>query len=269
LPTRIGDPYLGAEDRISRPHDGLREPGIDAERHHLRGDLPQRGTVGHRGPPPLRRAVLAGLRPSREAAAPQARARRTRAAVVEAARTLFLDRGYAATTVEAISDLSDTPQPTVYRLFASKLGILKAVLDVSIAGDEEPIAMVDRPQVRAVDAHPDPTNTLAGFAALLRELMARTAPVHRILEDAARSDQAAATLLAEIARQRHDGQRRITRALARVGALRSGLREREAADIVHALASPEVYRLLVFDRGWTGEQYERWLTSILTDQLLR
>jgi AcrR family transcriptional regulator len=208
-------------------------------------------------------------RRTREAAAPQARTRRTRAAVVEAARTLFLDRGYAATTVEAISDLSDTPQPTVYRLFASKLGILKAVLDVSIAGDDWPIAMTDRPQVRALDADPDPINTLAGFAALLRALMARTAPVHRILEDAARSDRAAATLLAEIARQRHDGQRRITRALARAGALRSGLRERDAADIVHVLASPEVYHLLVCDRGWTGERYEEWLTSILTDQLLR
>jgi hypothetical protein len=92
--------------------------------------------------------------------------------------------------------------------------------------------------------------------------------VHRILEDAARSDQAAAALLADIARQRHQGQRRITRALARAGALRPGLREREAADIIHALASPEVYRLLVSDRSWTGEKYEHWLTSILTDQLL-
>ena len=156
----------------------------------------------------------------------------------------------------------------MYRLFASKLGILKAVLDVSIAGDDQAIAMADRPQVRALDSDPDPASTLAGFAALLRELMARTAPVHRILEDAARSDQAAAALLAEIARQRHHGQRRIARALARAGALRSGLREREAADIIHALASPEVYRLLVFDRGWTGERYEQWLTSILTDQLL-
>ena len=141
-------------------------------------------------------------RRTRKAAAPQARTRRTRAAVVEAARTLFLDRGYAATTIEAISDLSDTPQPTVYRLFASKLGILKAVLDVSIAGDDQAIAMADRPQVRALDSDPDPNSTLAGFAALLRELMARTAPVHRILEDAARSDQAAAALLADIARQR-------------------------------------------------------------------
>ena len=205
---------------------------------------------------------------TRGRAAPQARTRRTRVAVVEAARTLFLERGYAATTIEAISDLSDTPQATVYRLFSSKLGILKAVLDVSIAGDDEAIAMADRPHVRALVSDPDAKNKLTGFATLLRELMARTAPVHRILVDAARSDKAAASLLDEIARQRQDGQHRITRSLARSGALRPELRERDAADIIHALASPEVYGLLVSDRGWSGERYERWLTSILTDQLL-
>lgn len=203
-----------------------------------------------------------------KATAPQARTRRTRAAVVDAARTLFLERGYAATTIGAISDLSDTPQPTVYRLFSSKLGILQAVLDVSIVGDDEAIAMPDRPQIHALVSDPDPNNTLTGFAALLRELMTRTAPIHRILADAARSDEAAASLLAEIARQRQQGQQRIARSLARSGALRPGLRERDAADIIHALASPEVYNLLVADRGWSGHRYENWLNTTLTHQLL-
>jgi AcrR family transcriptional regulator len=205
---------------------------------------------------------------SDQGAAPQARTRRTRAAVVESARTLFLERGYAATTIEAISEHSDTPQATVYRLFSSKLGILKAVLDVSVAGDDESVAMVDRPQVRALLSDGDPRNQLAGFAALLRDLLARAAPIHRILADAARSDAGAASLLVEFARQRHEGQRRIARSLARSNALRPGLRERDAGDIVHALASPEVYGLLVFDRGWSGERYEKWLRAILGDQLL-
>ena len=201
-------------------------------------------------------------------AARQARTRRTRAAVVEAARSLFAERGYAATTIEAISDRSDTPQATVYRLFSSKLGILKALLDVSIGGDDEAVAMADRPQVRALVEDEDPTNQLTGFAAMLGEVMDRVGPVHRILADAARSDEDAASLLAEIARQRHDGQRRIARSLARSGALRPGLRERDAADIIYALASPEFYGLLVFDRGWSGERYGKWLRSILIDQLL-
>jgi AcrR family transcriptional regulator len=198
----------------------------------------------------------------------QARTRRTRAAVVEAARALFLERGYAATTVEAISDLSDTPQATVYRLFSSKPGILKAVLDVSIVGDDEAVAMADRPQVRALLADQDPKNQLAGFAALLCGVMARVASVHRILADAARSDEDAASLLAELARQRQEGQRRIARSLARSHALRPGLRARDAADIIYALASPELYGLLVFDRGWSGERYEQWLRGTLVDQLL-
>jgi AcrR family transcriptional regulator len=201
-------------------------------------------------------------------AARQARTRRTRAAVVETARTLFLERGYAATTIEAISDHSDTPQATVYRLFSSKLGILKGVLDVSVVGDDDAVAMVDRPQVRALLSDRDPRNQLAGFAALLREVLARAAPVHRILADAARSDEDAASLLADIARQRQDGQHRIARSLARSRALRPGLRERDAADIIHALAAPEVYGLLVFDRGWSAERYEKWLREILIDQLL-
>jgi AcrR family transcriptional regulator len=203
-----------------------------------------------------------------EGAARQARTRHTRAAVIEAARSLFLERGYAATTIEAISDRSDTPQPTVYRLFSSKLGILKSVLDVSIGGDDQAVAMLDRPEVRALLSDEDPKNQLAGFCALVRGVMARAGPVHSILADAARSDQDAASLLTEIARQRHEGQRRIARSLARLGALWPGLRERDAADIIHALASPEVYGLLVFDRGWSGERYEKWLRSILIDQLL-
>jgi len=203
-----------------------------------------------------------------DGAARQARTRRTRAAVVEAAQSLFVERGYAATTIEAISDRSDTPQATVYRLFSSKLGILKALLDVSIGGDDRALPMADRPQVRALLSDADPANQLTGFAALLREIMARVGPVHRVLADAARSDQDAAALLAEIARQRHKGQQGIARSLARSGALRPGLSERDAADVIHALASPEVYGLLVTDRGWSGERYETWLRSILTGQLL-
>lgn len=203
-----------------------------------------------------------------EGVARQARTRRTRAAVIEAARTLFLDRGYAATTIEAISDRSDTPQATVYRLFSSKLGILKAVLDLSIAGDDAAVAMLDRPEVRSLLADEDPATQLAGFAALVREVMGRVAGVHRILADAARSDEDAGSLLAEIARQRQEGQRRVARSITRTGSLRAPLRERDAADIIYALASPEVYGLLVFDRGWSPDRYEKWLTAMLRDQLL-
>jgi hypothetical protein len=99
--------------------------------------------------------------------------------------------------------------------------------------------------------------------------MARVGVVYRILADAARSDSDAASLLADIARQRHEGQRGIARSFARSGALRPGLQERYAADIVHALASPEVYGLLVSDRGWSHYRYQKWLQSALTAELLQ
>jgi AcrR family transcriptional regulator len=198
----------------------------------------------------------------------QARTRLARAAVVEAARALFLERGYAATTIETISDLSDVPPATVYRLFSSKLGILKALLDVSIAGDDEAVAVEDQPHVRSLLADRDPKNQLSGFAGITRGIMSRAEPVHRILVSAAGSDPDAAALLAEQTRHRRQGQAQIARSLARAGALRPKLRERDAADIVHALMSPEVYRLLVCDRGWPPERYEQWLKDILIDQLL-
>jgi len=198
----------------------------------------------------------------------QARTRLARAAVVQAARALFLERGYAGTTLEAISDRSDVPPATVYRLFSSKLGILKALLDVSIAGDDEATPLDSRPHVRALLADPDPRRQLSGFAGITRGIMSRTEPVHRILVSAAGSDADAAGLLAEQTRHRKLGQSQIARALARASALRPGLREREAADIIHALMSPEVYRLLVGDRGWSPGQYEQWLGGILASQLL-
>ena len=198
----------------------------------------------------------------------QARTRLARAAVVAAARALFLERGYAATTIEAISDLSDVPPATVYRLFSSKLGILKELFNVSIAGDDEAVPLTDRPHVRALIADQDPRKQLSGFASISRGIMARTEPLHRILVSAAGSDPDAAALLAELTRQRRQGQGQIASLLARAGTLRPGLREREAADIIHALMSPEVYRLLVGDRGWPPERYEQWLSGTLIDQLL-
>jgi AcrR family transcriptional regulator len=198
----------------------------------------------------------------------QARTRLARRAVVEAARTLFLERGYAATTIGAISDRSDVPSATVYRLFSSKLGILKTLTDLSITGDDEALPVQDRPQVAALFAEPDPRKLLAGFAGVNVAINTRTEHVYRILASAAASDTEAAKLLAGYQRQRDQGQGQIARALARAGALAPGLRERDAADIIHALMSPDLYRLLVTERGWAPGRYEQWLAATLIGQLL-
>ncbi|HEX4776245.1 MAG TPA: helix-turn-helix domain-containing protein [Acidimicrobiia bacterium] len=197
----------------------------------------------------------------------QARTRFARRAVVDAARTLFLERGYAATTIEAISEHSDVPTATVYRLFSSKLGILKALLDTSIAGDDQPLAVQERPDVASLLAEPDPQKLLTGIAGVTTAINQRANDVYVVLVGAAGSDPAAAELLDETRQQRDRGQGRIARSLARARALKPGLRERDAADLIHALMSPEVYRLLVDERGWTPKRYEQWLATTLAQQL--
>jgi AcrR family transcriptional regulator len=206
--------------------------------------------------------------PDNGSRAPQARTRLARRAVLDAARSLFVEGGYGATTIEAISAASSVPQATVYRLFSSKQGILKALVDTSVAGDDEPIAVAERPHVRSLLDAPQPDDALARLAAVSVEINARIAPVHRILVSAADSDPEAAALLAELNDQRQAGQGRVAAALARSKALRSGLRERDAADIIHAVASPDLYRLLVADRGWTPQRYQAWLADSLRSMLL-
>jgi len=198
----------------------------------------------------------------------QARTRLARRAVVEAARTLFLERGYAATTVEAISGLADVPPATLYRLFASKVGILKQLLDTSIAGDDRAVSVPHRPDVAPVLAATDPLELLRGAAGITTAINQRTNDVYGVLVGAAGSDPEAAALLADIREQRDQGQRQIVRALQRVHALRDDVKPRDAEDRVHALMSPEIYRLLVVDRRWSPERYRTWLATTLAQQLL-
>ena len=128
----------------------------------------------------------------------QARTRLSRAAVVEAARDLFLERGYGTTTVEAISEAAAVPPATVYRLFSSKHGILKALFDVSIVGDDHDVPMADRPQVRSLVTGGDAEQQLAGFVQVIVQVNGRIAPLYRILVSAAGTDPDAAALLDDL-----------------------------------------------------------------------
>jgi AcrR family transcriptional regulator len=181
----------------------------------------------------------------------------------EAAKRLFTEHGYPATTIEAIAETADTPLPTVYRLFGSKRALLAAVLDSSFGGDDQPIAFGDRPAVRAARAETDPVKMVNAFARIIREFMERSSAILQVLATAAQVDPDAAALLAEIRRQRHAGQSRIVAALADTGALDAGLDKAEAADMVYALLSPDVHRILTVERGWPADRYERWIARSL------
>jgi hypothetical protein len=156
----------------------------------------------------------------------------------------------------------------VYRLFASKLGVPKALIDTAVAGTESTVTLAEQPAAQALLAEPDPARQLEGFAAICRDVNMRTTPLYRILVSAAASDPDAAALLIERGRHRRAGQQQIARALARKGALRPDIRERDAADVIHTLMSPEVYQLLVVDCAWRPQRYEQWLAQALIDQLL-
>ena len=134
---------------------------------------------------------------------------------MDAARRLFLERGYGATTVEAISEEAAVAPATVYRLFSSKHGILKALFDVSIVGDDQAVPMAERPQVRSLITDGDAEQQLAGFVQVIVQVNERVAPLYRILVSAAGTDPEAAALLDDLTRQRQEGQRMISRSLAR------------------------------------------------------
>jgi AcrR family transcriptional regulator len=183
--------------------------------------------------------------------------------VIEAAQRLFTARGYPATTIEAIAEEADTPLPTLYRLFPSKRALLKEVLDVTLGGDDQPIAFGDRPEVRAARAETDPVKMVTAFARIASEFMQRSSGILHVLATAAQVDPDAAGLQAEIRRQRYTGQSRIVAALQARGALDPGLDKSEAADIVYALLSPDMHRILTVERGWPADRYERWIALSL------
>jgi AcrR family transcriptional regulator len=193
----------------------------------------------------------------------QAQVRATRLKVIEAAKRIFIEHGYPATTIEAIAEAAEVSLPTVYRLFGSKRALLAAVLDTSFGGDDQPIAFADRPAVRAARTETDPLKMVNAFARIAREFMERSSAIQHVLATAAQVDADAAGLLAEIRRQRHTGQSRIVAALDAIGALDPGLDKAEAADFVYALLSPDVHRILTAERGWPGDRYERWIERSL------
>jgi TetR/AcrR family transcriptional regulator, regulator of autoinduction and epiphytic fitness len=193
----------------------------------------------------------------------QAQVRTTRLRTIAAAKALFIERGYPATTLEAAAAAADTSLPTLYRLFPNKRALLKAVLDVSFGGDDQPVAFGDRPDARAARAETDPAALIRAFARLGRDFMERSSAIMHVLATAAQVDSDAAQLMEQIRRQRRTGQSRIVAALSARDALDPELEFSEAVDITYVALSPEVHRILTVECGWTAEQYEQWLVRSL------
>ncbi|GIH26426.1 TetR family transcriptional regulator [Acrocarpospora phusangensis] len=199
----------------------------------------------------------------------QENARATRERIAEAARTLMLERGYAATTMADVARAAGVVVQTLYTSCpGGKPGLAKLVWDVTLAGDAEPVPQADRPQVRAITAEPDPARKLAAFAVMAVEIYERVGPVHRVLRAAAATDAGLADLLTETERQRLAGSHGPAAHLADIGALRAGLTVERAAAHIYTLTSLELFERLIGICGWTEADCRDWLAGALRDTLL-
>ena len=158
--------------------------------------------------------------------------------------------------------------PTVYASMRTKANVLRAVVDLTVRGDDEEAALASRPNWRAMEALEDPRERLVRFARIHRGIGDREAAVFAQIEAAAGGDAEATELLAEHDRRRYATQRRLARGLHRDGHLKPGMSSREAADVIWTLASERTYLALVRDRGWSPARYERWVAEQLTCALL-
>jgi AcrR family transcriptional regulator len=192
----------------------------------------------------------------------------TRQAVLEGARTLFVERGYGATTIDAIARNAGVSAETVYATFRNKRSVLSALIDVTIAGDDAPVPILERPWVREMQAEPDARRRLRILARNGRLILERTGPIYEVLRGAATADPRMASLWEATKAQRLAGQRKLLRIVIGDRALRENVSAKVAADIVYAIGSPETYRLLTVDRGWSADRFERWYADALGRLLL-
>jgi len=191
-------------------------------------------------------------------------ARRTRGRIIEAAGELFVSRGPAAVTMQEIAAAARVSAETVYKTFGSKAKLIKDVYDVTMAGDDEPIPISERPGIKAIAAARSPVDKAARYAAVCRELSERAGRLTAALLAAARSGDAdLADFQATVNRERLIGAAAFVRDVASTGGLRADTSEEHVRDVVWTLNSPAVYELLVIERGWSLDEYESWLAAAL------
>jgi AcrR family transcriptional regulator len=196
----------------------------------------------------------------------RAQAQHTRAAVLTAARDRFLADGYAATTIAAVATDAGVSIETVYKAFGNKAGVLKALFDVSVAGDDEPTEMAGRDVIRAIVEEPDPARKIGRYGAHLAATMPRSAPVQLLARDAAAADAAAAAVWAQTRRESLAAMTQFAANLEATGRLLVPVDE--ARDVLWTYHAPELYELLVLERGWDPDRYGTFFASAVIAALI-
>jgi AcrR family transcriptional regulator len=198
-----------------------------------------------------------------------AAAGRTQRRVVETAHRLLLERGYAGLAMADLAEEAGVSVPLLYKVFGPKPQLVKRVYDVLLAGDLDPVPIARRPAIQALAADPDPRGKLTRYAAIGRAMAERAGPLVSALLAAARAgERDLQAFAATIDRERLAGATALATHLAETGALAPGLTVERARDLIWLHTAPDTYRLLVLERGWSQDDYERWFATSLAAALL-
>ncbi|HEX5094650.1 MAG TPA: helix-turn-helix domain-containing protein [Acidimicrobiia bacterium] len=188
----------------------------------------------------------------------------TRRKVVEAARKLFLEQGYVATTMSAIAREAGVAMQSVYSAGKSKADLLHLVVDLAVAGDHDDVMLVDRPEVAAMATEPSARRQVEILAERISATLTRLAPVWVASREAAAVDANAAANLEAAHRRRHETFAHMIRHI-REASLRESWAE--TTDTAWAIGSIDVF-LLLQSRGWDAARYSAWIQDVLVTQLL-
>ena len=192
----------------------------------------------------------------------------TRHAVLEAARALFAEHGYAGTSIAAIAARAGVAVDTVYAAAGRKPALLRELVETSLSGTDQAVPAEQRDYVLRLRAAPSARQKIEIYAAAVSQIGIRLAPIHRALAEASVSDRDCAALRAEIDARRANNMRLLAADLRATGELRPDLTDDEVADIVWSMNAPEYRALLVGARGWSAERFGTWLADAWTRLLL-
>jgi AcrR family transcriptional regulator len=195
-------------------------------------------------------------------------ARQVRLRVLSAAEQLFLERGFAATSMQQVAHNAGVTRQTVHAI-GSKAELFKLVRDRVIAGDDEPVPMPERETHTAFTRANTAADALKAYAVAGGEVNRRYARISGRLREAAVTEPDLAALWSTAEQQRLHGARMLTLTVAELAPLRAGVTKDRAAESIWALTGPEHYERLVHDRGWTHEEYVEWLGRSFATVLLR
>jgi AcrR family transcriptional regulator len=201
----------------------------------------------------------------------EAQARRTQGHIAETARELFIERGYGATSIRDIAERAGVSVQTIYNAFeGGKAGIFRRVMDIVVVGDDEPVAMSERPGYQAMFETRDANELLSIAVEMSVALYQRMEPLIPTIRAAVAGDPGLAEdWRANYGRNRYDGIAAATARLAELRAMRAGVDAPRAADIIWAVLSLENYEALVVERGWTPDGYAAWAHDALRATILK